>query len=283
MITILGKDFPIYGLLCTLGIVVAAFVAFFLAKKSEKTKMDFFDFVIFGIYILIGSVLGSKILFLIVSMGDIVHAFKVLGFSWDLLSGVLLGGWVFYGGFIGGVAALLIYARVYKKDLRSYANFAAVVLPLGHGFGRIGCFFGGCCYGMEYDGWLSYTYKTPPLNATTPVGVPLFPVQLVEAFFLFLLFAVLLLLFLKNNPSFDCWLVYLGAYAVLRFVLEFFRGDKERGVALISTSQWISVVMLAAAIGIWIWKWRKGKYKFEIATVDETETSDGQVTENVEE
>ncbi len=272
MITILGKEFPIYGILCMVGIVAAAFTAFYLAKRRNSTKMDFFEFVSFGIYILVGALVGAKLLFIVVTLDPIIVTIKKIGWSMKLVQDLLFGGWVFYGGFIGGALGVILYVKLHKKSLKDYLDFCAVVIPLGHAFGRIGCFKGGCCYGMQlsHDAWYAYTY-TECLNPLTPLGVPLLPIQLIEATCLFVLFGVLLFLFFKMEKEFDCWLVYLGVYGVIRFVLEFFRGDAERGGFLISTSQWISLGLIGIAVGVWIYKLVKGKYVPQIAMVEESE------------
>ncbi len=281
-ISIFGKNLPLYGVFCIIGATAAAFAAFFLAKKRRGTAMDIFDFTLFGVYILVGALLGAKLLSLIVSWRNIANAIKLIGFSWEMAELLLFSGWVFYGGFIGGAVGIILYCKIHKKNLISFLNFAAVVVPLGHCFGRIGCFFGSCCYGMEYDGWLSYTYKgnlgkdfgwlscgySSTFNSSL-IGVPRLPVQLIEATCLFILFGIMLFLYFKASPKLDIWLIYLASYSILRFILEFFRGDAERGVALLSTSQWISIGLIAIAIGVFIYKWKKGMYKFVPAMVDE--------------
>jgi phosphatidylglycerol:prolipoprotein diacylglycerol transferase len=165
---------------------------------------------------------------------------------------IFKSGFVFYGGFIGGAIALLVTLKKQKKDIFKIVDIFAVALPLGHAFGRVGCFFSGCCSGMPYDGWLSFTYKTA-LDASTPIGVPLLPVQLIEAFVLFVLFAVLLICYLKcPNKKGLCTTIYAYSYAVIRFVLEFFRYDTARGGFLgLSTSQWISIAIFVVTT-VWL-------------------------------
>ena len=183
---------------------------------------------------------------------------------------VLKSGFVFYGGLIGGAIGVFAALKIQKKDFFKIVDIYAVALPLGHAFGRIGCFFSGCCYGMPYDGWLSFTYTTA-LDASTPIGIPLLPVQLIEAGVLFALFATLLIVYLKAPKHKGlCSLVYAYGYAIIRFTLEFFRYDAERGGFLgLSTSQWISVAIFVAAT-IWlILTIVKSKKKKQIKTESE--------------
>lgn len=238
MIHFLGRDIPLYGLCWILGIALAFVVALFLLKRAG---LDSFDLACSALFVLGGVVIGAKLLFIIVSLPTIIE----LKLSpMELIS----GGFVFYGGLIGGALALLLYVKLFKVDLLKIVDVYAAVIPLGHACGRVGCFLGGCCYGMEYDGALSYTYSEGVLNATTPIGVPLLPVQLFEAASLLILFVPMLIVYFKKKPNQTgiCGAIYLYAYAVIRFVLEYFRGDKERGSFLaFSTSQIISILIIA--------------------------------------
>ncbi len=240
---VFGKTIPVYGLCFMAGVALSALVAVGLIKKR---KIDAFDLAGSAIYAMIGGLLGSKLLFVVVSWEQI-RAYQLTFLQ------VMQGGFVFYGGLIGGALGLYIYIKQFRLPLLDFLDIYAVVLPLGHALGRVGCFLGGCCYGMQMptDCFLCVTYDEP-LNALTPRGVPLLAVQLIEAFFLICIFSLLLILFLKNKRLYGgLALVYAFAYAVLRFTLEFFRGDKERGGAFsLSTSQWISlgILMVVAVI-----------------------------------
>ncbi len=247
MITVFEGEIPLYGLMGVVGAAVAAGVAFCLLKKRD---INAFDFMCAAIFIMIGAFLGAKILFILVSLKQIIEL--RLGFM-----EIMKGGFVFYGGLLGGFLGVFVYAKAFKKNLMGYLEICATVLPLGHGFGRIGCFLGGCCYGMEYDGWLSYTY-TESLNYATPLNVPLLPIQLIEAACLFVLFGVLLSLFLKTRKG-NVFFIYLISYAVIRFILEFFRGDKERGLLWLSTSQWISIALLIFVGAYLFIRWKKSQ------------------------
>lgn len=255
-IHILGKSIPMYGLLCVLGVLAAMGVAFFLAHKK---KMDLFDFCLNIVYCLAGAFIGAKLLFIIVSWDLVKTIFQNYSFI-NAVKILLRGGYVFYGGFIGGLGALLLSLHLQKQNIFKHLSIFATVLPLGHAIGRIGCFAAGCCYGMEYDGPLSYTY-THAGDLSTPIGVPLFPVQLVEALLLFGLFVALLIIFLKSKKDTTTTFVYCYAYAVIRFVLEFFRGDKIRGVFIFSTSQWISIAIAVVATVLLILFKKRNKSK----------------------
>ncbi len=234
-ITLFGINIPIYGICFFAGILISSIIAIFLIKK---TNIDLFDFLCAVAFILIGTIIGAKVLFILVSI-DLIVEYNLTFIE------ILKGGFVFYGGLIGGAIALYLYCKIFKLPLLPYFSTCSVVVPLGHAIGRIGCFFAGCCYGIEYDGFLSHVYKSS-INPLTPIGVPLLPIQLIEAVILLIVFFVVIYQYLKNPNSYASTVTYALSYAIARFVLEFFRGDAERGLILyLSTSQWISILIIA--------------------------------------
>lgn len=260
-ISVFGVDIPLYGLMFFIGIAVAATVAFFFMIK--RRNIPAFDFACAAVYALIGAIVGAKLLFILVSLKDIIMYMREGLLTFEQ---VLKGGFVFYGGLIGGILGFKIYGWQFKIKMADYFDVGATVLPLGHAFGRVGCFFGGCCYGVEHDGWLSHVYQEGSVaaGAGTPIGVPLLPVQLIEAACLLVLFAGLMVLFFMDKKK-TPWLqtlAYACSYAVVRFILEFFRGDKVRGGFLgISTSQWISILLIigSALLIVYLTIWQKKK------------------------
>ena len=239
---------PMYGICFFTGMAVAVFAAWLLSKRRDLMGYDvIYAAVIAGV----GAVIGSKLLFLVLNLKNIIE--------YDIpLINVIKGGFVFYGGLIGGIIGLFIYVRVYKLNTWDFFDLFATVLPLGHSIGRVGCFLGGCCYGIEYHGPLSCTYTVNIGN--TPLGVPLFPVQLVEALFLLCLFAALLVLYTRGAQRGTVVLVYGFSYSAIRFVLEFLRGDKERGFLWgVSTSQILSLIFGAVLFILFLAKRKKAK------------------------
>ena len=141
-----------------------------------------------------------------------------------------------------------------------YSDIGAMLIPLFHGFGRIGCFFGGCCYGIPSE--FGILYHSPQLP--TDQIVTRFPVQLLESGLEFLLFFVLyFFLYKPTGPLQDkvrghLLEIWLGAYAVIRFLDEFLRGDIIRGVwGPFSTSQWISLAVILFFIIKWTMSTKK--------------------------
>lgn len=244
-LNIFGKQIPYYGLLFTFGLIIGGATAL---VRSKKRKLNTFDVLCAAVFAGIFGILGAKLLSVITSM-DYIIEYKIPFIN------VIKNGFVFYGGLIGGFLGLLLFCKIYKLPLIDFADVFAVSVPLGHAFGRIGCFISGCCFGIPHSGFLSVIY-TQPVDPNTPVGTPLLAIQLIESVALFLLYIVLVILYYKGKSVGVCSAVYVVTYAVLRFTLEFFRGDAARGFLLgVSTSQIISVYLILAMIIVFIyWK-----------------------------
>lgn len=227
-----------YAVMAVIGGAAFCLLSALLSKKRKTVPAE--DIFYMSLYAGIGCLIGAKLLYIIVSVNT--YWFPEESFSYNMKYwGLVLtsGGLVFYGGLIGAVIGALRYCTHFRIPVKEAFNTVTPAVPLFHAFGRIGCFMAGCCYGMEYDGAFSVTFQ----NAIgAPNGVPLLPVQLIEAAGNFLLAAVLTVLFLKTTVSLPG--IYLACYGTMRFILEFFRGDAVRGkFGYLSTSQWISLAI----------------------------------------
>jgi phosphatidylglycerol:prolipoprotein diacylglycerol transferase len=119
-------------------------------------------------------------------------------------------------------------------------------VPLIHAFGRIGCFCAGCCYGIPYEGTCHVVFEK---SQVAPLGISLFPVQLVESGINILLFILLEIIVRKTKDIRISLATYMLGYGIMRFCLEFLRGDTIRGFLWnLSTSQWISLLLIAGAM-----------------------------------
>lgn len=245
-IFVFDREIPLYGIFFYLGIAVAALVALLICRRK---KVAWYDVAYSGVYTMIGGLLGAKLLFLAVTFPKIIE-------EQIPLMAVLRGGFVFYGGMLGGLLGLFIYVKQFHMRMGELLEIYATVLPLGHALGRVGCFFAGCCYGIPHDGALSHTYLYS--IGSTPVGVPLLPIQLIEAVGLLLIFLLLLTVYWRGRHCGTAVVLYLTVYPILRFVLEFFRGDVERGgLGYLSTSQWVSLGILTVTLLFFLLRKRK--------------------------
>jgi len=239
---------PAYGLMIVSGVLLANLIAFFIIRKK---KHDLNDFIILQAYCILGAFVGAKLLFIIVSV-NLIDWSRI--FELKYLSMIMQGGFVFYGGLIGGLLMIFLAGKVHKIKVTAYITDFIFLIPFIHAFGRLGCFFAGCCYGRPYDGIGAVVF---PEETYGLAGVKLFPVQLVEAFFLMIIALIILFLQIKLDWKYTAE-TYLILYAILRFILEYERYDAIRGIyGGISTSQWISILMVVVAVTSFIYRSRK--------------------------
>jgi phosphatidylglycerol:prolipoprotein diacylglycerol transferase len=163
-------------------------------------------------------------------------------------------GFVFYGSFLLAIPTMWWFFRKHKLPGYRMLDVMAITACFVHLFGRIGCFLAGCCYGKPTDSVLGVTFTDPACYAE-PLNTPLYPTQLLEAGYIFLV--MLLLFYRKNKRRFygQLFLSYLMLYAAGRFILEFFRGDIGRGYVIknyISHSQFIALCVLAVIIFVYV-------------------------------
>lgn len=247
---IFGRTIGMYGLLIVLGIILGIGIATLRANKHSLPRED----VLFASFFAgIGLYLGAKLLYILTLIPDFISYHQAILQNPSLLLSLLIGGFVFYGGLIGAFFGVFLYCRIYRIEVLRMLDLLAPSIPLIHGFGRLGCFFAGCCYGVPYDGPGHIIFHNSP---AAPNEIPLFPTQLLESGLNFLTALILFLLARKNMKPGKITGLYLIYYAMLRFVLEFYRGDLARGIILgLSLSQWISlaiipVVILLLSVGI---------------------------------
>ena len=232
-----------YGLMIAIGILCCVAMASYRAKKNGLDQEAIVDI---GIYGVIGGFLGAKILYVIVEFKTFIKDPKtVLGSE----------GFVVYGGIIAGFLTAIVYCRIKKLYFLEYFDLAVASISMAQGFGRIGCFLAGCCYGRETNSVLSVTFQNSDF---APNHVALIPTQLYSSVLDFLHFGILLYIARRKKADGQVAAFYLIFYSIGRFVLEFFRGDLIRGsVGSLSTSQFISLFILAAGIAILITRTKK--------------------------
>ena len=236
-----------YGLMIGIGVIVALVVA---AKRAKKSGLDT-DFVYgLGLVTLVFGFIGAKLLYCIVE----IEAF--LNEPMQVLSG---SGFVLYGGIIGGILAAMVYCKYKKVNFFEYFDLAVPSVAIAQGFGRIGCFLAGCCYGRETDSCIGIMFHNSSIASN---GIKLIPTQLFSSAGNFLIALVLLLYARKNRKTGKVGALYLILYSVGRFIIEFFRNDYRGNVGVLSTSQFISLVILAIGIAMFFAKelpWPKEK------------------------
>lgn len=249
LINVFGREVSVYGIVSLIGILIAGIV---MCRFAKKRGYDDNDFIIFMLICAIGVFLGGHIMYGFTQTNAL---FEWL-FNWSKYTNsfeeflnnamYIFGGSVFYGGLLGGMLAGVIFGKKKKLNMKDYADICAPIVPLFHMFGRIGCFLGGCCYGIESS--FGFTVHGNTLNPSIN-DVQRFPVQLLEAGLNLLLFLFLWYLLRNNKLKGKLFPVYLIIYAVIRFCDEFLRGDTYRGFLFgLSTSQIISIVVFVGAV-----------------------------------
>ena len=240
-ITLFGKTYGpnLYGIMIAIGILAAMAVLFVYGKKvglSEK----FVDFIFYNSIAAIALGFGSAALF---------QAFYnyLDDPSVPYFEHLKNGGMTFIGGLIGGTIVFLGIYFILRKRLNGRLINALSMIPcailVAHAFGRLGCFFVGCCYGKVTDSFLGVKFPF--------LAEKVHPTQLYEAAFLFIMFAICSYLLLKKNYRHNMSL-YLVTYGVFRFLIEYVRGD-ERGelVSIVSPSQFWSIFMVLIGVALY--------------------------------
>lgn len=228
-----------YGIMIAIGYISA-----FLISEKRAKKQGLNSDVLYGIFwcAVFGGALGSKILYYTVNIRQVIANPSII-FNFR-------NGWVVYGGIIGGVFASFLYCRIKKVDFVAYLDLVLPAVAFAQGCGRIGCFFAGCCYGRETESVLGITYSH---SNFAPNGVKLIPTQIYSSIGDFAI-AFLLMAYARKKPAKGKVAAgYCVLYSVGRFIIEMFRNDYRGEYGPLSTSQLISVFILAIGIGMYVW------------------------------
>ena len=231
-----------YGMMIALAVVAAVVVSMIRAKYVYKTDPDLlFNAGIIGI---IFGLIGAKLTYWIVEIKAVIANPRML---LDLG-----GGFVVYGGIILGILAPVLYLKLIKKKRAlPLLDLAMPAISLGQAIGRVGCLLSGCCYGAACPegAWYGITF---PAGAEAPVGVALYPTQIMSSVGNLLLFVFLIIYTRREKFAGEVTAFYMILYSIGRFIVEIFRADPRGSVGALSTSQFISIFMLAGGIALWI-------------------------------
>jgi phosphatidylglycerol:prolipoprotein diacylglycerol transferase len=268
-----------YGLAIAVGFAIGVILA---AREARRAGLDPGAMLDLLFWILVSGVLGSRLAFVLLHAGDYLALCK------QGLSGCLAplklweGGLVYYGGALAATGAVALFARRQGWAFGRVADVLAPALALGHAFGRLGCFFAGCCFGKPWHAGVAFPpgsvahdelVRAGTLSADAAATPPLHPTQVYEAAGELLIFFLLLKLRRRQRFAGATALLYAATYAALRFVVEIFRGDLARGFLaqlstptlarwlglpadqplFLSTSQVTSLVVGAAAVALLVW------------------------------
>lgn len=232
-----------YGLMIGIGVILCIILAGKRAKQNNLSEDAIIDIAIYG---LIFGFLGAKLLFMLIEWRTLIK---------DPLSVIGSEGFVVYGGIIAGVIAAIVYCRIKGLKFLKYFDIASASIALAQGFGRIGCLLAGCCYGRETHSHFGIVF---PEGAMAPAGVALIPTQIISSLGNFVIMTLLLIHYKHRKKDGDTGFVYMLLYGIGRFFVEFLRNDDRGAVGIFSTSQFISLFIVAIAlIMLFLWKGRE--------------------------
>ena len=247
-----------YGLMIGLGALLAIFVSEWRAKRRGLDGELVFSAAVWGLF---AGLLGAKLTFI---ASNIKYLFSDPGY--------VLGtdGFTVYGGVVLGILVGGLIVRRKKVDVPLYLDLVIPQIALAQGFGRIGCFLAGCCYGKPTHSHFGVIF---PPEAIAPSGIPLIPTQLISAIGDFLIFIILLLLsnyatdYLSLKPAGKKSFfqppamsgMYLILYGIGRFAVEFLRADPRRTALGLTSNQYVSIIFVAVGIAIIVYGAKRAK------------------------
>lgn len=295
LVEIFGEPIPAYFTFLLIGFAVATWLCARLAKSEGIDPNTFIDL---GLFSVIFGVLGARVLHVLAdgyfwdyvhlctdpsqvawritaaqcrdaeglwdAVGELCHPIKRDCFAW---AAFWRGGLAYYGGLIAAAIFGAWFLKHEQVAFRRGSDIAAIGICVGLVFGRIGCFLGGCCFGVHTN--LPHSVRFPPFSPASESqwregllagpgveSLPVHPTQLYEAGGCLAMLAVLLWLHRRKRFYGEVMLVFLGLYGVLRFVLEFWRADERGKILHLSTSQALGVAALVVVAVLWA-RWRR--------------------------
>lgn len=240
-------DFPIraYGLVLSLSIILATGVAYFLAKQDGRWHSHIVDM---GIYCGVGGIIGARL-------------WDVFFFDWAYyqnhlteLFNVWQGGMAIQGGVILGVIVGIIYTKRHNIDTWSMADIMAPAIILGQALGRCANLLNGDAFGAPTGSSFGILYPVTTLAYHTYGSQPLWPAEIWEGQLDIVIFALLLMFRTTNHAKGQAFALYAMLYSIVRFFLEYLRGDYSNLVfGLFKSAQMTSLIVFLAAFFIFIW------------------------------
>lgn len=250
-----------FGLMLAMGFFSAYLTWVFAGRRVGHDSNFAADLLI---WIMVSGILGARLGYILANLSYFLeHPVKIFM--------VNEGGLIFYGGLIGGILGMYIFARRKKMGFVALIDFVVTAVPVSHFFGRIGCFINGCCHGAPHDGLLSvqYPYMSQPwyrqveqevITRFTRMAHPVHPVQLYEGLFNLVLFVFLFRFYLKNrHQAGKTSGLYLMVYPVARICFEFLRGDERLMSGAFNLAQLLSIVLVATGAVLFIRASRKSE------------------------
>jgi phosphatidylglycerol:prolipoprotein diacylglycerol transferase len=241
LFSVFGKEIYSYGVMAALGFLAGILTWVWMARRESRPSGFAADL---GFWLMAGGIVGSRLAY-VVANGSYYLAAPLEIVRIDQ------GGLIFYGGFLLGCVALVLFARHHRLPVWHLADFAIPALAIGHALGRVGCFLNGCCYGRPAgDHACGIAY--PPVCEPGKLfpGVPLFPVQILESAALLAIWAVLLRAYPRRKKDGVVFALYLLLYPPVRFALEYLRGDERQSWLALDVAQVTSLALFLIGLAL---------------------------------
>ncbi|MDD5483614.1 MAG: prolipoprotein diacylglyceryl transferase [Kiritimatiellae bacterium] len=221
-----------YGIMVALGFLAGAAHLTILGVREGRSPGFGSDL---AFWLMLSGIVGARLAYVTAN----IHVY--LQNPWNIIR-IDQGGLIYYGGFIGAFLAGVVFARIKHLNILALADYAVPALPLGHAFGRIGCFLNGCCHGKAASlPWSVFQHDAHR-----------HPVQLYEAALNLLIYGLLLLAYRRRKKNGEVLAIYCMTYSLGRFLLEFLRGDERLCWLGTPVAQLVSLALFAAGLALWI-------------------------------
>ncbi len=204
-----------YGVLVAIAVLTGIWIS---TREAHRKGIDVNKFLDAIFWVIIGGIFGARLWYL-----TWYDPRLLVTKPWEIVM-LWHGGMAIHGAIAGGIIVAIIIARKTKIGFWKFTDTIAPGMLLGQAIGRLGCTCAGCCYGRPTDWWWGITF-TNPESLANPLGVPLHPTQPLEAFFNAAGFVLLWQLRSKKLSDGVLFLIYVCYYSVVRFFLEYLRGD----------------------------------------------------------
>jgi len=222
-----------YGLMIGIGVMCGFLIA---SRRAKSHHLDPEIALGMGIISLVFGMIGAKLLYCLIDLKAFLADPAIILSS---------EGFVVYGGIIGGVLCGMLYSKIKKVKFLQYFDLLMPSVAVAQGFGRLGCFLAGCCYGRETDSFIGIVFHN---SSYAPNGVKLLPTQLISSAGDFAIAAILIFYARKTRSTGKVGALYVILYSIGRFFIEFFRNDYRGSFGALSTSQAIS--LFTVVIGV---------------------------------
>lgn len=242
LFNLFGLEIHSYGMMLAIAYLIGIFG---LGKTVKRNGIVFDTIIDLGIWALIGAVSGARIAYIITEY----HYF--LDYPLEIFK-INSGGLAFHGGLIGGFLAGYWFTKIKKLPTWKMADLVAPYIALGYGLVRIGCLLNGCCYGK-------FSSLPWALRCAAHDSILRHPTQIYSMIGSFILFFVLWKL--RNHHRFSgfLFLLYIGLYSIMRFIVEIFR-ESPMVYPWLSLAQLVCLVLGGTAFGlIWFLEYRYQK------------------------